>query len=633
MNLPSSFTKISDPRHINFFHKKAETPKCPPVPTHDDVQIDDLRRSNTDKDNTSNHDPTHHHRRRSRTRLQRWSGKTAVVLKRHCAFIGPGIVASVGYTDPGNWVTDLAAGSQFGYALLFTVLLSGLFGIFLQILAVRMGVVTGNDLACNTRLLCLPEGPDGEIKEGIRWRKTRTGLLWFSYLIAEGALIATELAELIGSAIALNLLFPSLPVWGGVLVTSADVLIILFIYKPNGNFRILEWFIGGLVFAVIACYIALLVKVKPDWGNVFHGYIPSSTLIGPEALYASIGILGAVIMPHSLFLGSHFATIHRIPEIKSSSSSTLNEDDRTLQGNQDPGKHTLLSRVKKIIAMVDSDLVEDPDAPKKTFLPKRLGISQMKIQIPHASWDIALSLVIFAITVNSAILIVAAAAFYYGTGSTSLSDLYDAFNLLNMTLGKVYAILFAIALLAAGQSASITVTLAGQLVSEGFIKWKTNAFVRRLLTRLITIAPSIAIAVGVGRNGLDETLIASQVALSFALPVVLVPLILITSLKSWMEVTDTVDTEAAIDNAPEEATTTPSTDMMLRSLSSSKISAIKTTVETPSVEQVPEQSFLPNAQFISHNFTSPRYIIALAVVVYITILLADAYSLVTTIMA
>lgn len=427
-------------------------------------------------------------------------------------------------------------------------------------------------------------------------------------------------------------------------MTSADVFVILFIYRPNGNFRILEWVIGGLVLAVIACYIALLAKVKPNWGQVFYGYVPTSTLGESAALYASIGILGAVIMPHSLFLGSHFATIKRIPDIVMSSSSSItsneggDEEDQTVK--RPNTSKTWRSRVKKLIAMIDPD-IEVGDSPSKELALKKFSIRQMKIQIPHASWDIALSLIFFAITVNSFILIVAGAAFYYGSGTTTLSDLYDAFNLLKATLGKVYAVLFAIALLAAGQSASITVTLAGQLVSEGFIKWKTNPFVRRLVTRLITIVPSIAVSIGVGRNGLDQTLIASQVALSFALPVVLVPLILVTSLKSWMEVKEDVDTEAAtgftsthfVDANPSASTSsckpTPSEEVP----NTLKQAFTPTTVEldTPISEQVPQQTFLPSIDIQSHNFTSPRYIIALGIIVYLTILLADAYTLVTTI--
>jgi len=415
-------------------------------------------------------------------------------------------------------------------------------------------------------------------------------------------------------------------------VTSADVFIILLVYKPNGNFRILEWVIGGLVLAVIACYIALLAKVKPNWGDVFHGYVPSSTLVQSEALYASIGILGAVIMPHSLFLGSHFATIHRLPGVGSSPLDTQDSTEELAATRGAPTQHSWIGLVKKLAAIIDSDLVEDSDAPAKRPMSSKLTIPEMKIQIPHASWDIALSLVFFAITVNSAILIVAAAAFYYGRGSTNLSDLYDAFNLLQATLGKVYAVLFAVALLAAGQSASITVTLAGQLVSEGFIKWKTNAFVRRLVTRLITIAPSIAIAVGVGRNGLDETLIASQVALSFALPVVLVPLIVVTSMKSWMQVEEEVDTEAVATNLKvKEAATAAPFEPVQQLPESHSPKQPKSAMETPIADQVPQQSFLPSIETISHNFTSPRYIIALAVLIYTAILLADVYTLVTTI--
>lgn len=436
-------------------------------------------------------------------------------------------------------------------------------------------------------------------------------------------------------------------------MTSVDVFIILLVYRPNGNFRILEWVIGGLVsggaqarkaatmtdpvrhavqvLAVIACFVALLVRVDPNWADVFHGYVPSSTLVQSEALYAGIGILGAVVMPHSLFLGSHFATIHRLRDVHPSASRRSPAHE--VEDVAAVAKSTWSARVKKVAALIDADLVEDADSPDKTpVMQPKLTIAQMKIQIPHASWDIALSLVFFAITVNSAILIVAAAAFFYGRGTTSLSDLYDAYFLLEDTLGKVYAVLFAIALLAAGQSASITVTLAGQIVSEGFIKWRTNAFVRRLVTRLITIVPSIAIAVAVGKGGLDETLIASQVALSFALPVVLVPLLLVTGLRATMQVEEQVDPEAV--EQGEQAGQGETGEVEDSGADGKGEARPPPAVTPPALQLVPEQPFLaalPSIRTVTHNFASPVYIVIIGILVYLTILLADCYTLVTTI--
>jgi metal iron transporter len=199
MNLPSSLTRTPNPLCIDLFIKKEDKDNSGPPTEQGDATWDTRRAA------SSTHSQADPPSQQKVGRYKRWMNNIPIVLKRHCAFIGPGIVASVGYTDPGNWVTDLAAGSQFGYKLLFTVLLSGIFGIFLQVLAVRMGVVTGEDLARNTRLLFLPEERDGEEVEGLKHRKSRVALLWLTYIVSEGALIATELAELIGSAIALNL--------------------------------------------------------------------------------------------------------------------------------------------------------------------------------------------------------------------------------------------------------------------------------------------------------------------------------------------------------------------------------------------------------------------------------------------
>lgn len=352
-------------------------------------------------------------------------------------------------------------------------------------------------------------------------------------------------------------------------------------------------------------------------------------------------------MPHSLYLGSHFATIHRLPSLNA--KAVANEELRKSREAVITSSHdsSWRGRFKRALAMIDPDLVDNngtsatfPD--RQDSMQHRLSIAEMKVQIPHASWDIALSLLVFAIFVNSAILIVAGTAFFYDReGSEAVGDLYDAFNLLRDALGKVYAVLFAIALLAAGQSASITVTLAGQLVSEGFIKWKTNPFVRRLVTRLITIVPSLAVAVAVGRNGLDDTLIASQVALSFALPVVLVPLLLVTALKSKMVVKEDVDVETSVkqhQNQIKEASrdsasafkldllSTPA-EVSLRRLSNSQIPA-QPLQDSSTIDPL---TTLDSIKTISHDFSSPRYIIALGIIIYLVILLADGYTLITTI--
>lgn len=595
------------------------------------------------------------------------------VLRRHLSFVGPGIVASVAYTDPGNWVTDLAAGSEFGYALLFVVLLSGIFGIFLQILAVRLGVVTGSDLARSTRYLLLPDEwargervPSSQTTQPVRFRALRKGVLWVLYGVSEAAIVATELAELLGSAIALNLLFPGLPLWGGVLVTSADVLLILLVYRPNGNFRIFEIMIGLLVLVVMACYIALIVRVKPHWPTVFRGYVPSATMVKPQALYTGVGIIGAVIMPHALYLGSHFSTINRINRAESVAS----QDDATSFHKMRKVLPSLARQVRAVLDGMDwrssalsssnhavshshnvpETLRTTPRLSSFQTLHDRMSIAEMRTTLPHAAWDISLSLFFLAITINSAILIVAGAAFYYGSGSREVGDLYDAYDLLHDTLGKAYAVLFAIALLAAGQAASITCTLAGQIVSEGFINWRTNPFVRRLLTRIVTIVPSLTIAIAVGRSGLDDALVGSQVALSFALPFVIVPLVLVTSMKSRMTVTEDYDQEAAQNTSSAHPTAdvpvnqTEQSSVSVQVASQARANSAKDAeacprplsevqpTESPRIGCVSEAD-VPEMQeeTQSFDFTNGMLVKLCASIIFLVVVVADFYTLVTTI--
>ncbi|SOV01966.1 related to vacuolar transport protein ESP1 [Ustilago sp. UG-2017a] len=508
---------------------------------------------------------------------------TIRVVRRHIYFLGPGIIASVAYADPGNWATDLQAGSEFGYALLFIVLLTGCFAVFIQILSCRVGVVTNTDLARQCRMLILKEDRLGNpTRHRISWpRLRRWGLLYPLYVIAEGAIVATELAELTGSAIALNLLFPAIPLWAGILITSVDVILILFLYKPppNGSFRLLEGMIAILVFVVLSCFIVLLVRIKPLWQHVFRGYLPSHHVVQSGALYVSVGILGATVMPHAIILGSHFASIDRLPSIGTKPGHyTSDHDDDSINQTpavaQDQTRWAVITSLSRMFApnpQIKAQVIRlspvvlslisqrtnptsatvHPDSEslsrsqrRNRFAPDPLPprtLSNIRIHIKHASVDIGMCLVSFAIVINSAILIVAAAAFYYtdtnnpaGSGQVIVASLYDAFYLLKDRLGSLAAVLFAVALLAAGQSASITVTLAGQLVSEGFINWRTDPFIRRILTRLVAIVPSLTVSLAVGKDGLDEMLVASQVALSIALPFVLLPLIIVTGSKVRM---------------------------------------------------------------------------------------------------
>ncbi|KIP11464.1 hypothetical protein PHLGIDRAFT_63938 [Phlebiopsis gigantea 11061_1 CR5-6] len=423
----------------------------------------------------------------NQSRLVRSARAVLRHVKHH---VGVGIICSVAYFDPGNWSVDLQAGSEFGYRpLLFVVMLAGLGAIVLQSLASKLGVVTGADLATHCRLL-LHDRPKHR-------RLIRYTVLYPLYALSEIAIISTDLAELLGSAIGLCLLFPALPLWAGVLVTAGDVLIFLVLNGPSRYgkpAKLFELSIIVLVFAVFACFVVLLVKVHPDWGNAFLGFIPDKELFDGHGniLYTAVGILGATVMPHALFLGSFLAT-----------------QDRT-------GEH------------MPAPLPSPRENNELRFIQAHLK---------HGIVDVVASLLGLAVPINAAILIVAAAVFFRdGAGSMVPAGLFDAYNLIVQHVGKAAGIIFALALLSSGQSSSITATLAGQVVSEGFIEWRISPFLRRLITRLIGLVPSMAVAIAVGKPGINTLLVASQVALSIVLPFVAFPLIWLTSSKSIMRV-------------------------------------------------------------------------------------------------
>ncbi|KAJ9102599.1 hypothetical protein QFC21_003000 [Naganishia friedmannii] len=476
------------------------------------------------------------------------------VSMRHLRFVGPGLVSSVAYFDPGNWTVDLAAGSEFGYKLLSVILMAGIGAAVLQVLSLRLGIATSMSLPAQIRALFLRIREHPRVKP-YRWRRRATMAgLYGLYALAEIAIIATDLAELLGSAIALNLIFPQLPLYAGVLITAVDVLFVLaFFQKPEGGRKGMMAF-EGLIVSLI----------KPDWPKVFQGFIPSSTIIGPKALYTSVGIIGATVMPHALFLGSHLATVDRLdvaprpPLVHSrpffqkfarkdlldkllhrwrpaASSTTSRQAGRrastssqAMGGSEDAapdagrtGRDTPID--EEIEHMIMKDQVRY-EAEMNTFDRVKFA----SIHIGHATIDTVLSLFGFAVTINSSILILASAAFFYGGNDAvrkagAEADLFSAHDLIEQQISK-------------RQSASITATLSGQVVSEGFIEWKTSPFVRRIVTRLLGVIPSTVVAIAVGRDGLNQMLVASQVMLSIVLPFVIAPLVYLTSQNQVMMV-------------------------------------------------------------------------------------------------
>ncbi len=374
----------------------------------------------------------------------------ATWFRKLLAFAGPGYLVAVGYMDPGNWATDLAGGSRFGYTLLSVILLSNLMAVLLQGLASKLGIVTGRDLAQACRDHYSPRV---------------TVMLW---AMCEIAIAACDLAEVIGSAIALRLLF-NLPITWGIVITSLDVLVVLFL--QNRGFRLLEALVIALVAVVGGCFLFELIISRPELGAIARGFIPTSDIItNPDMLYIAIGILGATVMPHNLYLHSSIVQTRKYEE---------NAEGR---------------REAVQFAFIDS--------------------------------TIALSLALF---INAAILIVAAATFHR-TGNTQVAEIQDAHQLLTPLLGVAGAsTVFALALLASGQNSTLTGTLAGQIVMEGFLNLRIRPWLRRLITRAIAIVPAAVVAMLYGESGAAKLLVFSQVILSLQLSFAVFPLVRFTS--------------------------------------------------------------------------------------------------------
>ncbi|TFY58174.1 hypothetical protein EVJ58_g6582 [Rhodofomes roseus] len=472
---------------------------------------------------------------------------TKKVVKHLVKHTGTGIVCAVAYFDPGNWGVDLQAGSEFGYKLLFVVLLAGLIAVFMQCLASRLGVVTGLDLAAHCRLL-LHSRPN-------HTRFWRWAVLYPLYALSEIAIIATDLAELLGSAIALNLMYPSLPLYAGVVLTALDPF---------------EIIIAIMVFTVLICMGVIVSKASVHWGDAFDGFVPSSALVSPGGLYTAIGILGATVMPHSLFLGSALATQEREPEEEelnekwessSTLASTVADKARSFVANVKAGfsRESLVRGTKEAFRM---GRVEEEDHPIRSHAEhENHSLGFVRRHLTHGVVDMVVSLLGLALVVNALIVILASAVFFYGPNggpSNGPATLFDAYDLLVGRLGKAAAGLFALALLAAGQSSSIVATLAGQVISEGFIRWKVSPVLRRLLTRCLGLIPSVIVAAALGRAGVSTLLVISQVVLSIVLPFIIFPLLWLCSSKDVMSVKRTITSTKHFKNASQSSSSTAS---------------------------------------------------------------------------
>ncbi|WP_341525408.1 Nramp family divalent metal transporter [Nostoc sp. UHCC 0302] len=370
--------------------------------------------------------------------------------RKMLAFAGPGYLVSVGYIDPGNWATDLAGGAEFGYALLTVIMLSNLMAILIQALCVRLGVATGRDLAQACRDYFSP------------------GVNFCLWLLCEIAIAACDLAEVLGSAIALQLLF-GIPLTWGVCITALDVIVLLLL--QHKGFRYTEALVIMLVATVGICFTAEIIFSRPDVGGILLGYVPKIEIVqNPAMLYIAIGILGATVMPHNLYLHS------------------------------------------SIVQTRDWE----PTSDKKWEAIKFCTIDS----------TVALC---FALFINSAILIVAAATFHY-SGHQDVAEIQDAYKLLSPLLGvNAASAIFGLALLASGQSSTLTATLAGQIVMEGFLNLRLKPWLRRLVTRLIAIIPALISIIFFGEKSTSSLLIFSQIVLSLQLSFAVIPLVMFTS--------------------------------------------------------------------------------------------------------
>src|SRR6266478_4680831 len=375
---------------------------------------------------------------------------TASFWRKLFAFSGPGFLVAVGYMDPGNWATDLAGGARFGYSLLAVIMISNLMAILLQHLCIKLGVTTGRDLAQACR------------------DHYSTPTVWSLWILCEIAIAACDLAEVIGSAIGLQLLF-GIPLFWGCLITATDVLAVL--YLQNKGFRYIEALVITLIATIGGCFTAELIFSKPELTKVLSGFVPSGQIVTNQGmLYVAMGILGATVMPHNLYLHSSIVQTRKF--------------EQTPAGRREAIK----------FATIDS-----------TFA------------------------LMFALFINAAILILAAAAFHW-SGHQDVAEIQEAYQLLSPLLGVgVASILFAVALLASGQNSTLTGTLAGQLVMEGFLNIRLKPWLRRLITRVLAILPAVFVIGIYGEGKVTALLILSQVVLSFQLPFAVIPLVQFTS--------------------------------------------------------------------------------------------------------
>lgn len=410
-----------------------------------------------------------------------------LVFKKFCKFVGPGLMVSVAYMDPGNYATSVSGGASNQFSLLFVILLASCIAVFLQVLCIKLGTITGMDLSRN----CHKHLP--------KWAN------YGVWVLAECAIIATDIAEVIGTSIALNILL-RIPLPAGVVLTLVDVFFVLLAYRPGSSIKfvkIFEYCVAVLVITVVICFCVQLAYLPPrDAKFIMRGYVPSSQMFDNGGIYTAAGILGATVMPHSLFLGSGLVQ----PRLR---EFDINNGYVQLSDNASENE--------------------------ENYYAYRPSLKAIKYTLNYSILELSIFLLTFALFVNSAILIVAGSTLY-GTPEAIDADLYTIHSLLSSTVAPAVGTIFMVLLLCSGQSAGIVCTIAGQMVSEGHINWTCTPWKRRIITRCISIIPCLVVCLCIGQEGLGKLLNASQVVLSILLPFLIAPLIIFTSRKKVMKV-------------------------------------------------------------------------------------------------
>ncbi|KAK4209344.1 natural resistance-associated macrophage protein-domain-containing protein [Rhypophila decipiens] len=433
-------------------------------------------------------------------------------VKKFFLFFGPGAVISVAYIDPDQYQTGITSGAEFQYKLLFMVLVSNIIAIYIQSLCVKLGTVTGMDLAqMNHRWLP-------------RW------LELIIYVVAEASIIATDLGQVIGTAIALNILIPALPLPAACVISVAETLLILLFYSPTGQLRrirLFEIFVSILVVVVFVTICVALSMVHAPARDVFRGFVPSREIFVDSGLYASCAILGGTLMPHALYVGTALSRARLYDFDTKHSSTAANTSNRRRNSSSSSSSDSTASR---------------------NYRP---SVQAIKSCLSYSIAELSLTLFTVAIFVNSALVIIAGSAFYKQPDDPSSldrrdepepgeaevsSDLYSLFDLFSTTIAPAAGIMFAVSLLFSGISAGIVSTIAGQIVMEGAFNIRVSPFLRRLITRLVAIIPALIIAVSVGKEGLSKAMVACNYLLAVALVPITFPVVLYTSFGKYMSV-------------------------------------------------------------------------------------------------